>query len=499
MNMKTIKMDRKFAIQLLLLQCALLTIVIVAHITVLHAVRSMEADQFVRSHRNDIVGGNWRRVELSGDFLVAQNFQSIKFTRQEKHDLGFAPGKISRTIFLDERSKQPFGEVKFRYDTLHKSGFSVLFLIMIDAICLAIMLVIRQQLSKQLHQEQEVLRLRAITQSVQMIAHDVRKPFFMVNGILEGIHSKEFNDPQEFQSLVASAKRVSHQVDDMLADVLALDSHIKILQTAVYPRELFLVSKAIVGLRFPNIAFSVKSQLPALFVDATKMQRVFTNIMMNAAEAMKGEGEIWCNQTRSESGFVTIRLGNTNSYIPPEKCKRIFLPFYSGEESKGSGLGLAIVKRIVEAHDGSVEVQSSKKDGTIFSIKLPLASEQQEQESVVKDRPIDRIAVVEDCPLTMHRWKKLLAGRANYFISPREFYASLRDNEDAYSYVVTDYFFDNDVESGYDLAKRVKTIWPNCEVVLTTNDLTQKENDLFNRIVDKQDMAVFVTEKFGSN
>ncbi len=492
MTMKTIKMDRKFVLQLLLLQCALVTIVVVAHISVLHAVRSMEADQFVRSHRNDIVGGNWRRVELSGDFLNAQNFQSIRLSTEVERSLGFTPGRISRTVFLDEQSKQPFGEVHFRYNNLHKSGFSALFLLMIDAVCLAIMLVVRKQLDKQLRQEQEMIRLRAITQSVQMIAHDVRKPFFMVNGILEGIHAKEFSNPEDLAGLVASAKRVSHQVDEMLADVLALDSKVKINQTVVYPRDLFFVSKAIIKLRFPNISFSIESHLPSLFVDATKMQRVFTNIMMNAAEAMKGEGRIWCEVAESTPGHAIIRLGNTNSYISPEKCERIFLPFYSGEESKGSGLGLAIVKRIVEAHNGAVEVQSSRKDGTIFSMKLPIALEETKQ--IPNKGPI---AVIEDCPLTMFRWKKLLKDKANYFVSPSDFYASLDSHETPYDLVLTDYFFDNDTDSGYDLAQQVKKIWPGCEVVLTTNDLTQTQNEFFNQVIDKQDMTVFIAEKFG--
>lgn len=496
--MKTIKIDRKFALQLLALQFGLLFIVVAAHIFVLHAVRSMEADQFIRSHRNDIVSGNWRRVELSGDFLNTKNFQSIKLLPHGHSGAGAAPGKITRIVFLDEKGQQPFGEVHFRYNTFHKSWFSLLFLLMIDIVCLAIMFVVRKQLDKQLRQEQEVLRLRSITQSVQMIAHDVRKPFFMVNGILDGISSNEFSDPKELQGLIASAKQVSRQIDDMLADVLALDSKVKITQSIVSPRDLFLVSKAIVSLRFPNISFSMDSKSQALFADSTKLQRVFTNIIMNAAEAMKGEGKIWCEAADSEHAYATIRLGNTNSYIPPEKCERIFLPFYSGEGSKGSGLGLAIVKHIVEAHGGTIRVQSSKKKGTIFTMTLPLALEHEQPEIEQESHTNQRIAVIEDCPLTLFRWKKLLANNADYFASPREFFASIQPGDTPYNLVITDFFFDNDVESGYDLGKRAKETWPQCEVILITNDLSQSENEFFSRVVDKQDIANFVTERFGA-
>lgn len=237
--MKNLRIDRKFVAQLLLLQLGLVTVVVAAHILVLHAVRSMEANQFVRTHRNDIVGGNWRRVELSGDFLNSENFQSIKLAPADSrgHD-GFVPGRINRTIYLDEQETTPFGSVQFRYNTFHKTWFSFLFLMMIDAVCLAIMFLIRKQLDKQVRQEQEVLRLRSLTQSVQMIAHDVRKPFFMVNGILDGLVSKQFSDQQELQEIIDSAKRVSTQVDDMLADVLALGSSVKLNPSNVNPRDL---------------------------------------------------------------------------------------------------------------------------------------------------------------------------------------------------------------------------------------------------------------------
>lgn len=495
--MNRFKPDRKFVVQLLLLQLGLLVLVTIAHISVLHAVRSMEANQFVRTHRNDIVGGNWRRVELSGDFLNSENFQSIKLAPKDpgKHE-SFVPGRITRTIYLDEQEMTPFGEVRFRYDTFHRSWFSLLFLMMIDIVCLAIMVVIRRQLDKQVRQEQEVLRLRSITQSVQMIAHDVRKPFFMVNGILDGINANEFSDPKELQNLTASAKRVSVQVDEMLADVLALDAKVKVNPIKVYPRELFLVSKAIVSLRFPNLSFYVNPSTTTLSVDSTKMQRVFTNIIMNAAEAMKGEGKIWCEISEIDNRFAKVEIGNTNSYISPEKCERIFLPFYCGDESKGSGLGLAIVRNFVEAHGGVISVRSSKKDGTVFTMTLPLALDPQDQ--IAKAPLVQRIAIVEDCPLTMYRWRQLLDLRADYFSSPKEFLASIQPHDTPYTLVVTDFYFDNDELTGHDLGKKAKENWPHCEVVMATNDLTQRENAFISRVLDKQDIHAFVSERFGT-
>ena len=86
---------------------------------------------------------------------------------------------------------------------------------------------------------------------------------------------------------------------------------------------------------------------------------------------------------RSEDGMrnVEVRISDTGVGITRENLKKIFDPFFSTRE-RGSGLGLAIVHNIVHAHSGSIDVESREREGTVFSITLPLIQETRKSEVV---------------------------------------------------------------------------------------------------------------------
>ncbi len=101
------------------------------------------------------------------------------------------------------------------------------------------------------------------------------------------------------------------------------------------------------------------------------------------------------------------------------------------------------------------------------------------------------IAVLEDCPLTLLLWKRMLNDRANYFSSPHAFFETVNSEQSLYSHIITDFYFDNDTETGLDVAEHAKMKWPNCEVILVTNDSSQGEHSAFSRVIDKQKISEF--------
>lgn len=108
--------------------------------------------------------------------------------------------------------------------------------------------------------------------------------------------------------------------------------------------------------------------LPEVTADFDQLQQVFTNLTLNAIQAMSGGGKLTVC-TRAAEGHVEVHVQDTGSGISQENLSRLFTPFFTTKEKgKGVGLGLAVVQRIVERHRGRIEVRSEVGKGTTFSV-----------------------------------------------------------------------------------------------------------------------------------
>jgi signal transduction histidine kinase len=112
---------------------------------------------------------------------------------------------------------------------------------------------------------------------------------------------------------------------------------------------------------------------PTVVADREKLRQVFANILDNAIDAFDGvaDGRRVELFVENGDGSATVRVRDNGSGIPPERLERIFNPFFTTKE-KGTGLGMAISKKIVEAHEGTIDVFSEPGRGTEFVVSLPL-------------------------------------------------------------------------------------------------------------------------------
>lgn len=113
--------------------------------------------------------------------------------------------------------------------------------------------------------------------------------------------------------------------------------------------------------------------LPKVILDVGQMQQVFINIIMNAAEAMGGNGSLEVSTAVAEgNSHVVTSIRDTGPGIP-EEIRKIFDPFFTTKPlGKGTGLGLSIAFGIVRKHNGLIEVETEVGKGTSFHIKLPV-------------------------------------------------------------------------------------------------------------------------------
>ncbi|MBA7552196.1 Sporulation kinase A [subsurface metagenome] len=106
-----------------------------------------------------------------------------------------------------------------------------------------------------------------------------------------------------------------------------------------------------------------------------ELMQVFTNLIINAKEAIKSIKESGTITIKSyqQGDFVVVQIKDDGIGIPEEHNGKIFDPFFTTKDiGKGTGLGLSIVYRIVENHKGSIEVSSKPQEGSTFTIRMPV-------------------------------------------------------------------------------------------------------------------------------
>jgi signal transduction histidine kinase len=131
-----------------------------------------------------------------------------------------------------------------------------------------------------------------------------------------------------------------------------------------------------------NVAIS--DGLPEINADQHQITQVFTNLLMNAYEAMGGKGgvTISAEMLRIEDGgdgreAVLVEFADNGPGIPPDVADKVFDPFFT-TKAQGSGLGLAIVRKIVDAHDGRIDLRTTPGQGTTIRVTLPVTGSYEE-------------------------------------------------------------------------------------------------------------------------
>jgi signal transduction histidine kinase len=120
--------------------------------------------------------------------------------------------------------------------------------------------------------------------------------------------------------------------------------------------------------------------LPQIQADRYQLTQLFTNLLLNAYEALEGTGQVTvtASPVRLEDGSngreaVLVEVGDNGPGMAPDVLEKVFDPFFT-TKPQGSGLGLAIVRKIVDAHDGRLDVRSTPGRGTQLRIALPVTA-----------------------------------------------------------------------------------------------------------------------------
>ncbi|MBW8865878.1 MAG: hypothetical protein JF610_00855 [Acidobacteria bacterium] len=240
-------------------------------------------------------------------------------------------------------------------------------------------------------EEQERLRdrLASLGEMAAGIAHELKNPLAGIE-VMAGLLRRQVPDSKDAQSLLADilseAKLANAIVVEMLEFVRPVRLQMErtdladVLQQSVTMAE----SKARRG--EVRVAMHVERELPMIEGDHHQLSQVFTNLVANAFEALDGKGHITISASTStieaDPAFVgvlpptpavMVDVADDGPGVPADVTDKIFNPFFTTKVT-GTGLGLAIVRKIVDAHDGRIDVSSAPDTGTRFRVTLPVAS-----------------------------------------------------------------------------------------------------------------------------
>lgn len=204
------------------------------------------------------------------------------------------------------------------------------------------------------------------------LAHEIRNPLAGIAGVME-IIGRDLPESSPAREVLSEVQQEILQIKRILSDLL---------ETArpkppdFRPVDLNSTAEHAVSLarqqalsRPIEIKLSKQHDLPPVEHDAGQIQQALLNLLLNAIQAIDDTGNIRVRLS-SENGFATVSIADTGHGIPPEHLANIFRPFFTTKK-RGTGLGLSLVSRIVEAHGGRVQVNSTPGEGSQFMVWLP--------------------------------------------------------------------------------------------------------------------------------
>ena len=255
-------------------------------------------------------------------------------------------------------------------------------------------------------------KLTAMGQMMAGVAHELNNPLTAILGISDLLRERATDDStrRQVEIVLNQARRAASIIQNLLAfsrpatqgrTKLKLE---EIVQQALQLQQVALQQKNV------SVEFSAPSDLPPIEGDVRLLTQVFSNLIVNAEQAIssvRDRGTLRISLARSEA-TVAVTFTDDGAGIQPENVGKIFDPFFTTKRpGGGTGLGLTICLALVKEHGGSIEVHSSPRGGASFRVLLPVAT----GEPAAHSRPAPDVSSVA-APLPLPTFPAALKGHS---------------------------------------------------------------------------------------
>jgi signal transduction histidine kinase len=229
-------------------------------------------------------------------------------------------------------------------------------------------------------------KFKCLGEMTANIAHEIKNPLVVIGGFTKRL-AKRMNMSQTENRYIDIITNEVSRLESILNDVLYYvkdtpipDEYCNINECL---DEIFYLFTSDTTWERMQILKIYDNDLPAVICDVQQIKQVFINIIINAHEAMQGDGTITIKTektTLDNKQFVVVSIEDKGGGINPSAINNIFNPFFTTKES-GTGLGLAISNKIILNYDGKIEIENVVGKGATFYVYLPVKNTQTERSS----------------------------------------------------------------------------------------------------------------------
>ena len=234
-------------------------------------------------------------------------------------------------------------------------------------------------------------RLAALGEMAAGIAHEVKNPLAGIQ-VMAGLLKRQVSSSPDAQALLTDiiheAQTANRIVLDVLEFVRPINLQLEYLSLPTVLRETMTKYEGLISHESLVLESRFAAGLPSVQGDQTQLRQLFTNLLLNAYEALEGRGQVSVSaefspreddqSTSAElldtKGWIIVHVDDDGPGIPDDVTEKIFSPFFT-TKPQGSGLGLAIVRKIIDAHDGRIDIGTSPAGGTRIEVTLPVSGE----------------------------------------------------------------------------------------------------------------------------
>ncbi|MGE0865795.1 MAG: nitrogen regulation protein NR(II) [Vicinamibacterales bacterium] len=231
-------------------------------------------------------------------------------------------------------------------------------------------------------------RLAAVGEMAAVMAHEIKNPLAGIE-VLAGLLRRKAPDNEDVQALVKDIISEAKLANAIVQEVLAFVRPVRLqvdrtsLAEALANAVVLADGKATRGSIL--VETLLPEHLPLVGADQHQLTQVFANLLINAYEALDGRGRIVISASLANTAgggallpdgqhavdTVLVDVADDGPGMQPEVAEKIFNPFFT-TKAQGSGLGLAIVRKIVDAHEGRIDMTTADGRGTRFRVTLPV-------------------------------------------------------------------------------------------------------------------------------
>jgi two-component system, LuxR family, sensor kinase FixL len=225
----------------------------------------------------------------------------------------------------------------------------------------------RVRLEARLREQSALTRLGEMA---AVVAHEVKNPLAGIRGAIQVIGGRLPAGSRDAEVVKEIVSRID-ALNDLMSDLLLFARPPQPRLMPINPLSVLATVSDLVR-RDPavqQVTIEVRGDSVTVMADAELLKLVVQNVFLNAVHAMHGRGEIHATVTSSD-GRCWIAIADTGPGISPAVREKLFTPFFT-TKARGTGLGLSTAKHFIEAHNGTITIDSSPGGGTTVTLELP--------------------------------------------------------------------------------------------------------------------------------